>query len=127
MWKHGGDVQMDECILIIDDEQSIQEFLTLALEDEGYMVQTASNGLEALDKVAQHHTCLILLDMQMPVMDGWEFLEQYCEVTKHAPIIAFSASPHKVDTFSCASEFIAKPFNLDQLLGAVAKYVVPRP
>src|SRR6188508_1781034 len=59
-------------ILVVDDERNIVQLARLYLRNEGYQVETAANGREALDKVRQTSPSLILLDLMMPVMDGWE-------------------------------------------------------
>ena len=62
-------------ILIADDEQSITSGLSAILSDEGYSVDTASDGAEALRVASQHEPSAILLDVMMPGMSGWQFLE----------------------------------------------------
>ena len=77
-------------ILVVDDEQDITEFLSYNLEKEGYQVETASNGVEAVDKARQFLPDLILLDVMMPGMDGVETCERLRskEETQHT-LIAF--------------------------------------
>ncbi len=58
-------------VLIVDDEPNIRGFLRMALEDEGFSVETAANGKEALDKVRRRPPDAVLLDLLMPVLDGW--------------------------------------------------------
>ncbi len=80
-------------ILIIEDDDLIREFMTQALEDEGYAVLSAVHGREALGIITTSHPCLILLDMCMPVMDGSEFLRNYRLMPEpRAPVIVFTAS-----------------------------------
>src|SRR4051812_21746675 len=64
---------MSANILIIDDDVSIRDVLSDVLNDEGYSVQIASNGVEGLRSIDQSLPTLILLDMRMPVLDGWGF------------------------------------------------------
>ncbi|MCL5256875.1 MAG: response regulator [Chloroflexi bacterium] len=112
-------------IMIVDDDENIAEFVTLALEDEGYKVITAGNGKMALEKASQAHPDLILLDMRMPVMDGWAFAEAYRrEPGSHAPIIACTAAR---DAAQSAAEInaeghLAKPFDIDELIQAVRRF-----
>ncbi|MBV9173586.1 MAG: response regulator, partial [Chloroflexi bacterium] len=61
-------------VLVVDDEPVIREVVAEALEFEGYAVETATNGAEALAKVRAHAPQAIVLDLMMPVMDGWAFL-----------------------------------------------------
>jgi DNA-binding response OmpR family regulator len=58
-------------ILFVDDDESIREFVTMALTDEGYQVSTAPHGAAAIELVNREQPSLILLDMRMPIMDGW--------------------------------------------------------
>jgi CheY-like chemotaxis protein len=63
-------------ILLVEDEEESRESLRELLEIEGYEVETAVNGREALDKLDSLEPCIILLDLFMPVMDGWQVLDQ---------------------------------------------------
>ncbi len=113
-------------ILIVEDDLSIQEFMTMALEDEGYQVTTAPNGAIALDLVDSFHPDLILVDMLMPVMDGRAFIEACSQRPNvHLHIIALSASRslQGVMKMPGVDGFLAKPFNLDELLNSVQKYM----
>src|SRR5690349_12155021 len=66
----------DSVVLLVEDEEESRESLQEILELEGYHVVTAANGQEALDKMNKIEPCVILLDLFMPVMDGWQFLER---------------------------------------------------
>src|SRR5215212_9239273 len=101
---------MREYILVADDDKTIQKFISLTLEAEGYEVMVVDNGLKALAATVQCQPALILLDMMMPIMDGWTFLQRYCEQAgARAPIIAFSANTSYASAMLCTSEFLAKP------------------
>ncbi len=121
-----GTVQALGSILIIEDDKSIQQFLRTLLEDEGYEVRQASNGLEALDLLNVYSPNLILLDIAMPLLDGWGFLKGYQEQDRGpVPIIALSATanfrlPEKWVGFS---GFLAKPFNISELLNCITQYL----
>jgi two-component system, chemotaxis family, chemotaxis protein CheY len=115
-------------ILFIDDDESIREFVTMALTDEGYEVATAQNGAAALDLIKRKQPDLILLDMRMPVMDGWAFMKAYDGTPMpHAPIIALTASRNSPDVQVPAevSGFLAKPFDLSDLLDMIGKNLHP--
>src|SRR5215831_9417053 len=87
-----------EYILFVDDDESIREFVSMALTDEGYDVITASHGAAALDMVRQNKPALILLDMRMPIMDGWAFLKAYEQTPgPHVPVIALTPSRNAPD------------------------------
>jgi two-component system, chemotaxis family, chemotaxis protein CheY len=80
-------------VLVVDDDPDIGEFVSLALADEGYDVTTALNGRAALGRAEERPPDLIVLDMRMPVMDGWEFARTYRERPgPHAPILVLTAA-----------------------------------
>ena len=115
-------------VLVVDDDKGIREFVRTVLADEGYDVTEATDGQEALDRVAQRRPDVILLDMRMPVMDGWEFARTYRERPgPHAPIVIVTAA---LDVAKDAKEigadgFLAKPFQLDDLLQLVQQHSAP--
>jgi two-component system, chemotaxis family, chemotaxis protein CheY len=109
-------------ILIVDDDDSIRQIVHLCLTEEGYSVKEARNGEIALEILAEWEPELILLDLRMPIMDGWEFARRY-RLTEgpHAPIVAFVAALNAAQ--ECAeldvAGIISKPFDLEDLLTAV--------
>jgi two-component system chemotaxis response regulator CheY len=115
-------------VLVVDDDKGIREFVRTVLSDEGYDVAEATDGQQALDRVAQRRPDVILLDMRMPVMDGWEFARTYREQPgPHAPIVIVTAA---LDVAKDAKEigadgFLAKPFQLDDLLQLVQQHSAP--
>src|ERR1700730_14941226 len=111
-----------ERILIVDDDESMRQIVRICLTDEGYEVCEASNGQVALNTLAAFQPGLILLDLRMPVMDGWEFARRYASRPgQHAPVVAFVAALNAEQ--ECASLSLAgiltKPFDVDDLLHAV--------
>ena len=109
-------------ILIVDDDQEIREMIMYALADEGYDVLTADNGDAALGVLSERMPHLILLDMRMPVMDGWTFASTYRQrPPPHAPIVVMTAAidavqwSREVNAAGC----IPKPFELSCLFDAV--------
>lgn len=113
-------------VLIVDDDDSIRELMAMALADEGYRVLTAQHGGAALRLLDSHDPGLILLDMRMPVMDGWEFARTYRATPgPHAPLIVVTAA-HEVAERAAqihADDYLAKPFDIDDLLAIVDKHV----
>jgi two-component system, chemotaxis family, chemotaxis protein CheY len=113
-------------ILVVDDDDSIRQIVRLCLDDEGYEVAEAANGEVALSVVAEFQPELILLDLRMPVMDGWEFARRY-RLTEgaHAPIVAFVAALNAEQ--ECADVgpvgILSKPFDLEELLAAVRAHL----
>ena len=111
-------------VLIVDDDPDICEFVTWGLSDRGYRVVSASNGREALDCVASARPDAIVLDMRMPVMNGWEFARAYRELPgPHAPIVIMTAylNPEEVAREMGAQGCISKPFNLITLVDILRK------
>jgi CheY-like chemotaxis protein len=113
-------------VLVVDDDASIRQFLRVALTDRGYDVVSAEHGQEALDAIQQSPPDLILLDMRMPVMDGWAFAAAYRERPEpRAPVVVLTAAR---DAAQYAAEieaaaFLAKPFDLRSLLRVIAELV----
>jgi len=114
--------------LLIDDDESIRQIVTLFLSDEGFVVREAANGQVALNALAEYRPDVILLDLRMPVMDGWEFSRQYRALpAPHAPIVVFVAalSVEQEDLGIEAARVLAKPFDLDDLLSALGEVLSP--
>ena len=109
-------------ILVVDDDHALRDFIRLVLEDAGYEVVEATEGVAALDVMRQFQPRLILLDMRMPGMNGWEFVNALHEAERPIPPIVMMTAGH--DPKAKASEigadrWLAKPFDLDQLVAAV--------
>ena len=85
-----------DTILIVDDEANIIELGRLYLENEGYQVQAASDGLEALQKFESLQPTLIVLDLMLPELDGWEVCKKI-RATSDVPIIMLTARTDDVD------------------------------
>jgi two-component system, chemotaxis family, chemotaxis protein CheY len=117
---HGGPL-----VLVIDDEPEIRHLVGTVLEEEGYVVITARDGSEGLRIVAEHQPEVILLDMRMPVMDGWAFARAYRQLSaSRAPLVVMTAS---LDASRWAGEVgaadvLPKPFELDELLSVVGRF-----
>jgi CheY-like chemotaxis protein len=112
-------------ILVVDDDESIREFVSVALVDEGYSVVTAGDGAQALESIQRERPGVILLDMRMPVMDGWEFSRAYhATPAPHAPIIVVTAARDAAERASQiqAEGYLAKPFDLEELLILVSRF-----
>jgi DNA-binding response OmpR family regulator len=113
---------MRKKILVVDDEDDILHFLELVLREKGYDVSTASGGHEALTKAQLERPHLILLDIMMPQMDGWEVLKllRVDEETADIPVAMLSARTEAKDRVQGLQEgaidYICKPFSLQDLL-----------
>jgi len=113
-------------VLVVEDDAALRELLALILEGEGLGVETASNGKEALDLIAEHPPSLILLDMSMPVMDGWQFCRELDRRTGPRPrivVVTASTDPAKRADEVHADGWLAKPFDRERLLSLVHRIV----
>ncbi len=108
-------------VLVVDDEAAIRETVAELLRFEGYEVQTAVHGADALRQVERSRPAAVLLDMRMPVLDGWGFARTLRDRGIDLPIVVMTAAQ---DARRWASEigangYLAKPFDLVDVLSAV--------
>ena len=109
-------------ILVVDDEPQVVWMLQFTLEAEGYQTLSARDGRAALDEVREHHPSVVLLDIMMPVMDGWAFLEelQALPADERPRVIVVSARSSLRDRAKAAElgadAFVPKPFSVDDLI-----------
>jgi CheY-like chemotaxis protein len=112
-------------VLVVDDDLGIRETVRDIVELEGYRAVLAADGGEALARAAENDPCVILLDMRMPEVDGWEFARRYrAETTKTAPIVVMTAAR---DAAQWAREVgadgvLSKPFDLRDLLALLDRF-----
>jgi CheY-like chemotaxis protein len=118
-------------VLVVEDDESIRNVIADVLEERGFRVMPANNGAEALACLDEVRPDVMVLDLLMPVMHGWEFMESYAEKTggQLTPIVVVSvnpALPRSFDRFG-VRKVVAKPFNIDELVQAVeeAAGIVP--
>jgi CheY-like chemotaxis protein len=114
-------------VLVVDDDPAIRDAVRDALEAMGMRVTTASDGAEALDHVMTEEPCVVLLDMRMPVMDGWGFARAIRERGMDLPVVVMTAA---ADARRWATEIgamgvVAKPFALSELINAVERCTQP--
>jgi two-component system KDP operon response regulator KdpE len=109
-------------VLVVDDEQTLRDFVRRNLEVRSFTVHTAANGLEALAVFQTEHIDLVIMDLMMPHMDGMEAICRIRQLSL-APIIVLSAlgeEQHKVQALnSGADDFLTKPFGVEELLARV--------
>jgi CheY-like chemotaxis protein len=113
-------------ILVVDDDPAIRELICETLADEGWSCVGAADGGIALDFVGQRPPSLILLDMRMPRVNGWEFAEEYRKMPgPHAPIVVVTAGGSAADKAReiAADAYLPKPFDLDKLVALVEQYL----
>jgi CheY-like chemotaxis protein len=113
-------------VLVVDDDSDLVEICSIVLEGEGYSVETACNGYEAVDKLAGDRADIMLLDVMMPALDGLSV----CKIvkrdprTKDMPVIIMSASEvlrGRGEVY--ADAVLAKPFDIDHLVSTVGNLV----
>ena len=114
---------MPQHILFVDDDPDILETVSAVLDFEGYPVETATNGAEALQAVERGQPSLVLLDMRMPILDGWGFARELQGRGIRLPIVVMTAAR---DAKAWAREIAAagclsKPFDLADLLTTVER------
>ncbi len=114
-------------ILAVDDEKHIVRLVQINLQKEGYDVVTASNGREALEQVEREKPDLVIMDVMMPEMGGFEALQEMKanEATSTIPVIMLTAKAQDADVFegwkSGADLYLTKPFNPQELLTFVKR------
>ncbi len=118
---------MPKRILVVDDEPHIVRLVQVNLEREGYEVLTAYDGVEALEKVAAEKPDMVVLDVMMPRMNGFEVLKKLKadESTRDIPVIMLTAKAQDADVFrgwqSGVDSYLTKPFNPMELLTFVRR------
>jgi CheY-like chemotaxis protein len=113
----------DVRVLIVDDEADIRATVSAMLETEGYHVEEAANGADALQAIEMRRPDLILLDMRMPVLDGWGFAAELRRRGHRTPIVVMTAARDAARWAAdiAAAAFIAKPFGFDDLINALER------
>jgi two-component system response regulator MprA len=117
-------------VLLVDDEPDILLMLRMSFEDEGHVVVTAANGEQALQRLAEGGIDAVVLDMMMPVVDGWGVLRGKLDAGDRTPVVVVSAKSDPRDAEKVlelgAVEYVMKPFDLDALIRLVTE-IVKRP
>ncbi|HEU5325212.1 MAG TPA: response regulator [Candidatus Limnocylindria bacterium] len=113
----------DLSVLVVDDEPDIRATVSAMLEIEGYRVTEATNGADALAVVQREEPDLILLDMRMPVLDGWGFADELRRRGVRIPIVVMTAARDAATWAAeiAASDYLAKPFGFDDLISAIER------
>lgn len=113
-------------VLVVDDDKDIRETLQELIEDEGYEVATARNGLEALERIRQRRPGLVILDLFMPGMDGAEFRRRQLAdpVLAGVPVVVISAAAGLEERVAAMrpTAHMEKPIRLDELLRLIARH-----
>ena len=120
---------MAKAILVADDDPDILSIVSMSLEATGYTVHKATNGREAVDLAREHHPDLVLMDMMMPVVSGYEAVKEMKagEDTRDITIVGLSAKAMATDmeraTDAGIDGYITKPFRIAQVLSVVQEYL----
>ncbi len=123
---------MKKSILCIEDEAEMIDLMRLILSRKGYNVRGAPGGAEGLQMIRNEKPDLILLDLMMPDMDGWEVYQQIKaeESSKDIPVIIVTAKAQNIDRvlglhIAKVNDYIAKPFTPQELLHSIEKVLEP--
>jgi CheY-like chemotaxis protein len=112
-------------VLVAEDDSATRNFIVAALTDEGYEVTAAADGKSALERCAEAKPDLVVLDLNMPILDGFEFLRRR-GTDCAAPVIAVSAAFRRSQLHDLeVAAFVAKPFDLNVLIATVARSIGP--
>jgi two-component system, chemotaxis family, chemotaxis protein CheY len=120
---------MSQVILAVDDSATVRKFVSVSLSMQGFQVITASDGMDALEKLPQQQVDLLVTDLNMPNMDGFELIRALRENPqyKDLPVIILTSLTDEVSRETGAklgvSSFLVKPFSLEKIQYEVAKYV----
>lgn len=113
---------MEDRILVVDDERAIADIIKFNLEKEGYLVQTAYDGVEAMEKMHNSDIDLAILDVMMPKKDGFEVLREI-RADYNIPVLMLTAKEEEVDKVLGlelgADDYITKPFSMRELVARV--------
>jgi two-component system, chemotaxis family, chemotaxis protein CheY len=113
-------------VLVVDDDKDIRELLVSVLEDDGYQAESASNGREALEVLERWKADVVVLDLMMPVMDGWTFADRMHEKWDIPIVVISAATDIKRHAGRLgAAGVIPKPFEIELLLPMIARVSKP--
>ena len=110
-------------VLVVEDNTELREIIATVLEDDGYRVDTACNGADALRKAGEHQPDAVILDARMPIMDGWEFLAKWRTrpAAHRSPVLLVSAVGNLRTALDAGAQaYLSKPFDLDTLESTLA-------
>lgn len=122
---------MSKKILMVDDEMDIREAVQASLKARGYNVVVASNGQEALQKVKSERPDLVLLDIVMPEIDGWQVLKAIRNdqdaATRELPVVMLTANRQTSSLIESqsqrATDYLMKPFDIETLMRFINRYI----
>jgi len=111
-------------ILVVEDDADLRASVAQTLQEEGYEVDVARNGRDALEALTRSAPDLVLLDLMMPVMSGWEFRERQRNHPQygHIPVVVMTATSTLEAAAIDATDLLPKPLALEELLSVVRRY-----
>lgn len=120
-------------VLCIEDEPEMIDLIRLILERKGFEVSSAGGGEEGIQKIKHDLPDLVLLDLMMPFVDGWEVYQQMKadEATRHIPVIVITAKAQSIDKvlglhIAKVEDYIAKPFKPQELVNSVERVLAKK-
>jgi CheY-like chemotaxis protein len=118
-----------QIVLVVEDDESIRRVISDVLEEHGFQVIGAANGSEAMRRLTRTRPDVVVLDLLMPVMHGWDFMESYSAQTggESIPIVVVSVNPALPRSFNRLGvrSIVAKPFDVDELVESVDRALAP--
>ena len=120
---------MSRSILVVDDSATVRKFVSVSLSMQGFDVLTACDGMDALEKLPQRKYDLIITDLNMPTMDGFELIRTLKENPnyKELPVIILTSLSDQTNKDEGAKlgvgSYVVKPFSLEKIQYEVAKYL----
>ncbi len=120
---------MEKSILVVDDSTTVRKFVSVSLSMQGFTVVSACDGMDALEKLPRENVDLVITDLNMPNMDGFEFIRALRDnpAYKDLPVIIMSSLGDNVSRESGArlgeNSYVVKPFSLEKIQYEVAKYL----
>jgi len=126
--------QKSKMILCIEDEPEMIDLIRVILTRRGFEIRGANGGKEGIEIIRKEHPDLVLLDLMMPEMDGWEVYQQMKadEATKNIPVIVVTARAQSIEKvlglhIAKVDDYIVKPFSPQELLTSVEKVLLRNP
>lgn len=120
---------MHNTILVVDDSSTVRKFVSVSLEMQGFRVVTATDGMDAIEKMSRESVSLVITNLNMPNMDGFEFITSLRENPMHKdlPIIILSSlneTPNRDKVLKLhVNAYLQKPFNIERIQYEVSKYL----
>lgn len=112
------------CIMVVEDDNNIRKLMEAVLHQNHYEVITAKDGIDALDKMDNHHVDLIILDIMMPRMDGYEFTETLRKCNNNIPILMVTAKEAPIDKrrgfIAGTDDYMVKPVDEEEMILRIA-------